>query len=77
MFHADGQTDMAKLIVAFRTFTNVPTNKDVYCYTMICGPGRVTNGPCAYSDFSTSLQKVTARDSRQWRREAKQLKNTP
>ena len=26
MFHADGQTDMTKLIVAFRTFANAPKN---------------------------------------------------
>ena len=26
MFHADGQTDMANLIVAFRTFANAPKN---------------------------------------------------
>jgi len=26
MFHADGQTDVTKLIVAFRTFANAPKN---------------------------------------------------
>ena len=26
MFHADRQTDMTKLIVAFRNFANAPTN---------------------------------------------------
>ena len=26
MFHADGRTDMTKLIVAFRTFANAPNN---------------------------------------------------
>jgi hypothetical protein len=26
LFHADGQTDMAKLIVAFRYFANAPKN---------------------------------------------------
>jgi hypothetical protein len=27
LFHADGQTDMPKLIVAFRNFTNAPKRK--------------------------------------------------
>jgi len=27
LFHADGQTDMTKLILAFRTFANVPKTK--------------------------------------------------
>jgi hypothetical protein len=26
LFHADGQTDMTKLLVAFRSFTNAPQN---------------------------------------------------
>jgi len=26
LFHADGQTDMTKLIVAFRNFANVPND---------------------------------------------------
>jgi hypothetical protein len=26
MFHADGQTDMTKLMVAFRNFVNEPNN---------------------------------------------------
>jgi len=26
LFHADGQTDMAKLIVAFRNFADAPKN---------------------------------------------------
>jgi len=51
LFHADGRTDRhGELTVAFRTFTNVPTNKDVCCYTLVSGPGRVwrfTNVPCA------------------------------
>jgi hypothetical protein len=27
VFHVDGQTDMPKLIVAFRNFTNAPNSK--------------------------------------------------
>jgi len=30
LFHADGQTDMTKLIVAFRDFTNAPINGTVF-----------------------------------------------
>jgi hypothetical protein len=29
LFHADGQTDMTKLIVAFRNLANAPTNSHV------------------------------------------------
>jgi len=29
LFHADGQTDMTKLIVAFHNFANVPKNQTV------------------------------------------------
>jgi len=29
LFHVDGQTDMAKLIVTFRNFANAPKNQDV------------------------------------------------
>jgi hypothetical protein len=38
-FHADGQTDMTKLIVAFRNFANAPDKKcgvqHTYMYTDI------------------------------------------
>ena len=27
LFHADGQTDMTKLVLAFRNFANAPKNK--------------------------------------------------
>jgi len=27
LFHADGQTDMTKLMVAFRNFANAPKNR--------------------------------------------------
>ena len=30
LFHADGWTDIVKLIVAFRNFVNAPKNKDTY-----------------------------------------------
>jgi len=30
LFHADGRTDMTKLIVAFRNFANAPKNALVY-----------------------------------------------
>ena len=33
LFHADGQTDMTKLIVAFRNFVNAPKTGSIY------GPG--------------------------------------
>ena len=29
LFHADGQTDMMKLIVAFRNFANAPKNQSL------------------------------------------------
>ena len=32
---------MANLTVIFRTFTNVLTNEDVYCYTLVSGPAKV------------------------------------
>ena len=28
LFHADGQTDMTKLIAAFRNFVNAPKNEE-------------------------------------------------
>ena len=34
LFHADRRTNMTKLIVAFRNFTNAPRNKKTY----ICRP---------------------------------------
>jgi len=30
MFHADGQTDMTKLRVAFRNFANAPKNSQTF-----------------------------------------------
>jgi len=30
LFHVDGQTDMAKLTVAFRNFSNAPTKKESF-----------------------------------------------
>ena len=30
IIHAKGQTDMTKLTVAFRNFTNAPKNKDAF-----------------------------------------------
>ena len=30
LYHPDGQTDMTKLIVAFRNFGNAPKNGDYY-----------------------------------------------
>jgi hypothetical protein len=38
LFHADGQTDMTKLIVAFRNFVNAPKNEEkvvIFCSFMI------------------------------------------
>ena len=32
LFHADGQTDMTKLTVAFRNFGNAPKNRTPYIY---------------------------------------------
>jgi hypothetical protein len=32
-FHADGQKDTTKLVVAFRNFTNAPEKRQVYCIT--------------------------------------------
>ena len=29
LFHADGQTDMPKLIVSFRNFANAPNETDI------------------------------------------------
>jgi hypothetical protein len=38
LFHADGQTNMTKLIVAFRNFVNAPKNEEkvvIFCSFMI------------------------------------------
>jgi hypothetical protein len=34
LFHADGRTDMTKLIVAFRNFANAPKNNNTFYVTM-------------------------------------------
>ena len=31
LFHADGRTDMTKLIVAFRNFAKAPKNEHISC----------------------------------------------
>jgi hypothetical protein len=35
LFHADGQTDMTKLIVGFRNFANAPKSEQKYTYIKI------------------------------------------
>jgi hypothetical protein len=35
LFHADGQTNITQLIVAFRNFANAPKNK-VNCHMLLC-----------------------------------------
>jgi hypothetical protein len=35
LFHADGQTKMTKLIVAFHNFVKEPTNKNAYNITTL------------------------------------------
>jgi hypothetical protein len=35
LFHADGQTDMTKLIVAFRNFANAPNNSGPQSPTLL------------------------------------------
>jgi len=40
LFHADAQTDMTKLIVAFRNFANSP---EIVSYFSVCGRQLVEN----------------------------------
>jgi hypothetical protein len=35
LFYADGQTDMTKLIVAFRNFANAPKNGVIVCGVLV------------------------------------------
>jgi len=35
LFHADGQTDMTRLMVAFRNFANAPKKKILNCNSKV------------------------------------------
>ena len=68
LFHADGQTDMTKLIVSFRNFSNAP--KKLYilpevCVDAFCMDLKINSDnfprPKELSDFITKGRVFTAR----------------
>ena len=57
LFHADGQTDTTKLIVAFRNFTNAPK----YTGDSLAPTVRTkrTIGQCSYNSIVLTKRQVT------------------
>jgi hypothetical protein len=54
LFHADGRTDMTKLMVAFRNFANAPKNCPSTSVSDSSCHGRMVGIPATYSDVLRS-----------------------
>ena len=66
LFRADGQTDMTKLIVAFRNFANVPKKLDLWFSVVTAGKSQVSalnSATAAFTSFTVNCSIIGRSDS--------------
>ena len=57
LFHADGQRDMTKILVAFRSLSNAPKNKSVVTKTRYIFPPPKSNTQSGYKNIYVQYKR--------------------